>query len=381
MKLTKGFIDDLAYTGKTQVHWDDRIPGFGIRVLPSGSKVFVFKYRHAGRSRFSTLGKFGAITLHQALKLAQDRYMTLKTGLDPKTESDRQRLQNKTVADLADYFYENHTKIKNRDHGKVKSRIKTWVKPKIGKLLVRDVKRPDIARLHTEIGKEKPVSANRVLSLLSKMFNEAQNWGYLEEGASNPAQGIKRFTEVSRDRFVSREEMPRLAKAINSRDLFTRSLIWLYLLTGLRRQELLGLKWDDVDFAEARLKIGLTKRGNAHHLPLSPPSIKILASLPHLYGNPHVFPGVREGDHRRDFRRQWDLIKKEAEIEDLRIHDLRRTVGSYLAQQGQSLALIGSVLNHANPKTTQIYARFSDQPVRKALEDHGRILEGVIEGD
>lgn len=383
MKLTKTFIDQLEYTGRgksAQYHWDERIPGFGIRVLPSNTKVFVLFYRYAGRQRWQSLGRHGAITLHQALKLANERYLELKGGKDPRAEATRLEFAGKTVADLCDYYLEHHATLKKKSVRHDRSNVTNWVKPHLGKLLVRDLKRAEVARLHAKIGKDHPVQANRVRSLISKMFNEAKIWGFVDENAVNPTTGVKPFKEVSRDRFLSaREELPRIAKEINKKDPFVRALIWLYLLTGLRKEELLRLEWKDVDLEEQRIRIGVTKSGKPHYLPLSAHGWLLLSELPRINKNPYVFPGRKAGTHRREFRRPWDDILAKAEIEDFRIHDLRRTVGTYLAQQGHSLALIGRVLNHANPRTTQIYARFAEEPIKKALEDQAKLLEGVID--
>lgn len=384
MKLSKTLIDSLAYNGNgksAQVHWDERIPGFGVRVMPSGTKVFVLKYRYRGKQRWFSIGRYGALTLHQALKAAQDRYLEVKIGKDPKTESERQRFATKTVSDLVDYFMENHAKTKTKSWKQTDSIMEKYVKPNLGHMLVRNVKREDIARLHVTIGANSQSQANRVLAWLSKMFNEAIVWGFLPEDAVNPASRIKRYREVSRDRFASRDELPRIIKAINARDVFIQGLIWLYLLTGLRKTELLSLKWGDVDLENARIRIGMTKNGKPHYLPLASVSVRKLESLPRYKGNPYVFPGRKEGSHRVDIQHVWEDICEEAEAKDLHIHDLRRTVGSYLAQEGKSLALIGQILNHSDAKTTQIYARFNNEPVRKALEEHAQLLEGIVEAE
>lgn len=382
MKITKTFIDTAEYKDGgpgTQIHWDDRIPGFGLRLFPSGKKSFIFKYRYGGRGRMASLGQYGAITLHQALALAQQRYLEVKRGLDPQEEIQRSKLAGSTVADLARYFYEHHAKIKNRDHLKAWGRINKWIIPTIGTIGVKDIKRQHIARLHSEIGKNQPTTANRVLAILSKMFNEATNWGFLEEGAPNPARGITKFDEISRDRFISKEEFPRLAKAINNQDQFTKTIIWLYLLTGFRKNELLSLKWTDV--TEERLTARFTKAGNNHAIPLAAAGHLLIQKLPRFHDNPYVFPGIKEGAHRKDFRRAWDKILEEAGIDALWVHDLRRTVGSWMGERGVNMNLIKTLLNHSSIAVTQRYVRFSDEGVGKAVEDHGKFLEPFIDMD
>jgi integrase len=279
---------------------------------------------------------------------------------------------------------EHHAKAKKESWRRDKIQVDKWLKPRLGKLLVRDVKRPHIARLHAEIGKVHQVNANRVLSLLSKMFNEATVWGFLDEDAPNPAKKIERFAETSRDRFLSKDDLPALGKAINNApDEILKRLIWLYLLTGMRKSELMAIKWEDIDLEQGSIRLAKhktsKKSGAAKHVPLSALAVRLLKSMPRFIDNSHVFPGLRKGDHKRDVRKAWDNIKEEAKIKDLTIHDLRRTVGSYMAEEGRSLALIGELLGHTSEKTTKIYARFGNQPLRNALEEHAKQLESVID--
>lgn len=385
MKLTKTYIDALTYTGNGKsatVHWDERIPGFGIRVMPSGTKVFILKYRFFGQQRWMSIGRHGAITLHQALKMAQDRYLDVKAGKDPKSEAERVKFAGKTVAQLCDYYLEHHAEIK-KDANSIRndrSNIKNWIRPHIGKVPVRELKSSHIAALHNRIGKDHRVQANRVRSLVSKMFNEAKVWGFVDKGTPNPVEDVKPFKEIPRERFLSfRDELPRIAAEINKRDPWLRALIWLYLLTGLRKKELLTLKWKHVNLEEQWILIKDTKTDRPLKLPLSAQAWMLLSELPQINNNPYVFPGRECKGHLVDFKKSWATILKNAKIEDLHIHDLRRTLGSYLVQQGHSLALVGRILNHTDPRTTSIYAKFADEPIKEALEGQAKLLEGVID--
>jgi len=207
------------------------------------------------------------------------------------------------------------------------------------------------------------------------MYELATQWGYLEESYPNPARKIKPFRETKRDRFVTSEELPRLARAIDAElSPYIRAAFWLYLLTGMRKRELLRARWEDIDFQAQLWRLPETKSGRVHHLPLSSQVVAILKSLPREEGNAHVIPGLRAGLALQNIDKPWRRIRARAGLENVRIHDLRRTAGSHLAQDGASLHLIGRILNHRDPSTTAVYAHFQLEHERAALERHAERL-------
>ncbi len=159
--------------------------------------------------------------------------------------------------------------------------------------------------------------------------------------------------------------------------LTARFAMWLYLLTGARKSELLKARWEDVDNNRAELRLVDTKAGRTHYIPLSAPALALLEQIPRVDGNPYILPGKREGAALVNIAKPWSRVRKAAGVEDVRLHDLRRTVGSWLAQAGNSLHLIGRVLNHSNQSTTAVYARFGEDHVRAALEQHGARIMGA----
>jgi integrase len=215
------------------------------------------------------------------------------------------------------------------------------------------------------------------------MWNLAQTWGFVPEDHPNPARGIQRFKGKPRDRWVKPDEMPKLAQAIDQEESpYVRAALWLYLLTGLRKNELLRAEWQDVDFASQILRVPETKSGRVHYVSLSGPAMQILNDLPREKDNPYVLPGNREGEHLVNMDKPWFRVRTRAKIADVRLHDLRRTVGSWLATDGRSLLLIGRVLNHTSQQTTQIYAHLQQDPIREAMERHAsRIMAAAGKTD
>jgi integrase len=380
MKLTKRAIDNLTYTGsagRQDIRWDDDLPGFGIRVFPSGAKSFVLSYRVAGRKHIMTVGAYGRYTVDEARKLARKHLVAVDSGLDP-LEARKKDTQGETLKDLCAAYIERHAKPHKRSWEKDQSRINRSILPAWGKRKAKSITGTDAAALHSKIGKHAPYEANGTLALVSKMFKLARRWGFVPKDAINPARDIDRFKEKKRDRWVTPQELPRLAQAIDAEpNVYARMAVWIYLLTGVRKSELLAAKWADIDWQRQELRLGETKTGRVHYVPLSAPATAILRDLPRLEGNPYVLPGHIQGRPLVNINKPWNRIRKAAGVEDVRLHDLRRTTGSWLAQSGNSLHLIGRVLNHSNPNTTAIYARFGQDHVRQALEEHGARIMGI----
>jgi integrase len=252
------------------------------------------------------------------------------------------------------------------------------VLPAWGGLKARAVKRADVAALHARIGKTAPYEANRTIALLSKMFELARRWGFVPEGHPNPARDIDRFKEEKRDRWVTSDELPRLAQAINEeQNESARCALWMYLLTGARKSELLKARWMDIDWTRAELRLPETKAGRVHYIPLSGPALTLLQAMQRDEDNPFIFPGKIQGAALVNISKPWHRVRTAAGVADVRLHDLRRTVGSWLAQAGNSLHLIGRVLNHSNQSTTAVYARFGEDSVHAALEQHGARIMGA----
>jgi integrase len=448
MKLTKRTIDATAYTGESNarhVLWDDDIPGFGVRLYPSGKKSFILSYRTGGGTkRLMTIGTYGVLTLDQARQAARAELAKVETeGADPLADREQER-RGETMADLCTAYMERHGNAKKSaaaDQRRIDQHVLTAWRTRKAKAITR----PDVAALHTKIGKAHPYEANRTLALLSKMFELARRWGFVPDGHPNPARDIDRFKEHKRDRWVSPAELPRLAEAIDQESNQTaRFALWLYLLTGARKTELLTARWDHVDWDRAELKLPDTKAGRVHYIPLSGPALALLRAIPRTEGNPFILVGrgprtanatekAQRPAHLVNIEKPWNRVKTTATlaawrddpqaaalierlteertrtqhrntpkmfaptptldeirtaaaaecvelppaIDDVRLHDLRRTVGSWLAQAGNSLHLIGRVLNHSNQSTTAIYARFGEDSVRAALEQHGVRIMGA----
>ncbi len=375
--LTKREIDKAQPPAIGQLFLrDDRLQGFALRITAGGAKSFVVEKRIHGRPRRFTLGSYGALTVEQARKFAQEKIGEIARGNDPARDRQQHRA---TWHELEQLYLERHAvhkKSADNDIGMLKKWLSDWRSRQLS-----TIARADVCNRHAEMGAAGHKTwANRMIALVRTMFFLAKDWGLYE--GENPASRIKFFKEVKRDRFVTPDELPRLWKALQAEPSpFVRGAFFVGLLTGARRSEVLSMKWADLDLRQGLWRIPDTKAGRPHYIPLPKPVIDELAKMPRLDGNPYVFCGRWGRDHLINVAKPWRRIRQEAGLNDVRIHDLRRTLGSWLVAAGASLPLIGKVLNHSQPATTAIYARLELDPVRAALEANAvRMLSVVRSG-
>ena len=214
-KLTKRAIDAFRYGGGWDVRWDEDVPGFGLRLYPSGKKAFVLSYRASGRKRLMVLGRYGAdLTLDQARERAQKHLVQVRDGADPMEER-RRAAQGRTFGDLIDTYVERHAKVHKKTWRDDEQRLNRHVPASWRGRKAHSITREEIAELHDRIGRGTPYEANRLLEVLRKMFGLARIWHFTDESASNPAEGITRFKERKRKRWVTPLELPALARAID----------------------------------------------------------------------------------------------------------------------------------------------------------------------
>ena len=379
VKLRQDTARTLPYKGDGQnrqcVYWDEALECFGLRVYPSGRRVYVCSYRVQRRKRLALLGRADALTLDQARKKAMGYLGKAANQEDPLEEKDQQR-QLKTVGELCEAYVENYAKKKKKNWKEDESYLKRLILPKFSSRLVVGIVSADIEPIHSEVGGVHPYAANRILEVVRKMYNWGKVAGLVPKDHLTPTVGIVRFRERKRKRFITTAEMPRFIQALEQEENdYARHGIWLLLLMGVRCNELLKAKWVDIDWDMGTLFVGLTKNGEPLLAPLSDAAVERLKVIPRIANNPHIICGRDPGKHLSDLGPALKRALKRAGMENVRIHDLRRTVGSWLAQAGRSLHLIGDVLNHRDPKTTAGYAYFQTQQRREALTGHGeRVL-------
>jgi integrase len=309
------------------------------------------------------------------------------TAKNPAQERAEVRAE-RTFGDLEDAYIERHAKQRKRSWREDQAVFKNHVPSGWRHRRLSDIAREDVIQLRDAVARKEnprvkdqeqrkkgiPYAANHVLRLLRSMFNLARDWGMLV--GDNPATRIKLLSETKRDRFLSPDELARVNTALAQEpNEYWRAFFALSLMLGTRKGELLVLKWTDIDFRQRTLRISQTKVGRPHILPLPAPAISILEPLPSRETGEWVFPSAEsKTGHLASPEHAWERIRKAAHVPDVRVHDLRRTLGSWLAASGYSLPLIGRALNHTQVSTTAIYARLNLDPVREALEHNAALM-------
>ncbi len=228
-----------------------------------------------------------------------------------------------------------------------------------------------------------PIAANRCLALLSKMLNLAEAWGLRPDG-SNPTRHVAKYRERKVERFLSNVEFARLGTVLEEaartgEHASVVAAIRLLILTGARRDEILSLRWEHVDFERGCLRLPDSKTG-AKTIPLGAPALELLADLPRLNDNPYVLPGARPGRHYVGLGKAWRRLRAKAELPDVRLHDLRHSYASVGAGQNESLHVIGALLGHRDTASTQRYAHLSDDPMRAAADRISGHLAAAMAG-
>ncbi len=375
-KLTQRAIDSskTPKTGQLFLR-DSEIRGFALRITASGSRAFVWDGRVRGRMIRITIGRYPDLSLEEARAEAFSIRHQIAIGLDPRSTLTKQRRQP-SVRDLADLYMENHSRPRKKSWREDQRVLRSYFQP-ILTLKASECSREIISKWHQRVGSDHGYyQANRCLALVSSIYGWAIRLGYWD--GQNPARAISRFREEPRSRFLSTSELARIDSALEAEtNLYWQAYFRLSLLLGSRRSELLRAKWEHVNLIDAVWTLPTTKAGGIHRLPLPAAAVRLFEALPSRFKSAWAFPSEKRSDQPLcNVNKAWSRIRNRAGLPDVRIHDLRRTNGSWLAAQSASLPLIGRVLNHSNPSTTAIYARLDLEPIREALERNAKLMFG-----
>ncbi len=369
INFTKATLDALSpphLHSQRVYYYDTKARGLAISITSRGVKSFIVYRWVNGKPERVTIGRYPDLSIEQARRKAADINAAIANGENPNDKRRAHRAEI-TLGQLKDEYLERHAKAHKIswrvDDAQFKRYLSHWEKSKLSA-----IQKNDIQKLHKEIGAKKGTyAANRLLTFLTTLFNKAIEFSLWDK--PNPAAGIKKFKEISRDRFLQADELPRFFEAlVNDPNELIRDYILISLLTGARRSNVLAMRWDEIDFIRREWRIPNTKNQTPQTITLTDEAITVLKNRHSSAKSHYVFPGTGKSGHLTEPKKVWRRILANAKIQNLRIHDLRRTLGSWQARTGSSLTIIGKSLNHKSPQATAIYARLDLDPVRLSVE-------------
>lgn len=389
-RLTQAAVDRIRPpTMSREQHFDSIVPGFCLRITDKGVRSWCFFYRIDGRLRNLTLGRYPALSLAEARKLARDARLALEQGDDPQDQKNEAlRLKSKrrknTFAHIAEAFVVNHAKRHNKTWKKTEYNLTKYVVPVWGERLISSITLHDSIELIENIADSSgPYTANYVRANLRKLYSWACKRGLAE---TNPVIDVERpisLKQSERDRVLTNEELKAIWKACDKLGYPFGPYTQLLLITAQRRSEVSTIENSDLDLGEKvwHLNRESTKADRAHDVPLSELALGIIRETPRFEAGDYIFSTTGGIISIGGFSKAKAKIDELSKVEDWRFHDLRRTVGTNMTEHlGVSEFIVGRVLNHAHSSVTSIYARASYmKEKRDALDKWSKHLREIIQ--
>lgn len=370
--FTEAAVAAIPYAapGKRPIYYDASVKNLALRVS-SRNKVYYLVKKVNNRLVFSFIGNASNTTLKKARERMIELMDQVNRGTNPNDEKRKIRESITVLEFFNEYYMPDHSKLRKQPASQKmdETAMRLYIPDEIKRRRLLSIGRPDMERMHNNIWKntQSVYSANRGLKLMRVMFNKAIDWGMQ---CHNPAARIKLFPEVKRDRFLQPDELPKFFEALAADpDIHFRAFILLSLLAGQRRRNMQSLRWSDISFERRALYIEKTKNGDPQAVPLPEQAIEILRELEMFKTSDWVFPSKQSiSGHLENPQVRWHAMLKRAGIENVRLHDLRRTFASYQAINGASNEIIGKALGDKSPAVIPIYARLTEAPVRQSIQ-------------
>ena len=374
-RLTQAFVDARVADGRDRIVFDSQLSGLGLRITPTGKKIFVAQARVAGRKRRITVGYAPDMLLSKA------RLEALQTlAADRKARLRAAAAQTITIRQLSERWLAEFVvpKLKPRSASDYKELLTRRILPAVGNLTVGEIDRGHIERLHLDL-KSTPRRGNYAVTVLRALLNFAVRHGLRP---NNPAAGIKLYRENKRERFLSEAEIGAAAEGIAEAENrgvigpFAAAGLRLALFTGARSGEITSIQWNHVDWQRRLIRLPDSKTNEPRTIHLSDAAVEVLRSTPHV--GPFVVAGMKRGVPYRNLTHAWGRARKYAGLDDVRLHDLRHSYASLAAGRGVSLYTIGKLLGHKDPVSTQRYAHLARDAVQAVNDELGAVMQAAI---
>jgi len=386
INFTDNQLRKLSHDGsaKRLYFYDIGQPALSLCITPAGTKSFQFQAwdKARGKSVTKTLGKYPAMPINQARQTAASLLASVNDGVDVIEAAKAIKNEN-TFSEMFTSWLEIHAKPHKKSWDEDERRYALYIEKSLGSKPLSWLSTEKIRKWHSDITKQPKqrgsgnitgTTANRALSLISTVFNQ------MCPERQNPCKGVKKFREQSRDRFLQPAELQRFFEALTAPNtsVTLRDYLLLSIYTGARRNNVVQMKWVDIDFNQNLWKIpaSQSKNSEAMNVPLVKPALLILKDRKAKTSSVFVFDSpLSKSGHIEEPKRAWKSLLKRARLVDVRIHDLRRTMGSYQTMTGASSTIVGKTLGHKTQQATAVYARLNLDPVRSSMEVAVEMME------
>lgn len=367
------------YGKKKETYWDTATTGFVLEVRSTGGRTYYLRYiDQNNRQRQLKIGRWEDITFAQAQKQAKRLRSEVVLNGNPAERKDKKKAIP-TYAELARQHID-HAKTYQKRPENTEAVIKTHLLPKWGKLRLDEITQQEISKwLAEKRDTFAPATVEKLRMMLGRSFELARQWS-LPGAEINPVRAVPRFKfDNARERYLTKEEAQRLLKACKaSANPQLWAIVSLLLYTGARKSELLQARWEHVDVEQRSWLIPDSKTGKARRVPLATAAVEVIKDLVQIPNCPWLVPNPETLKPYNTIKRAWDTARTEARLPRLRLHDLRHSAASFMANAGTDLFAIGRILGHADHQSTMRYAHLANDTLLAAVEaGAGRIGEGV----
>lgn len=352
----------------------------GLRVsVSTKNKTFMHRYTFDGKKHCVVLGKHPEMSLIEAISQVQENHQKIAQGINPNQSKVADHSQDVLFRHFAQNVYLPAVKPHKKSYWDDESRIRIHLIPTLGKRKLSDITSVDLSQLLAKKQQEEQLSnatVNRVRALLSSIFNLALDHDLI---LINPVSRVKKFKENNQiERYLTEGELKRLVDVLTNpsqfdiQNLRIVSIVKFLLLTGVRKREAMDIQWSDVNLATGEWLLKQNKSGKARRISLSKDALGILQRLPKI--GTYIFANPLTQKPYADIRKTFEKIMKAADINQIRIHDLRHNFASLAVNSGESLYVVQRLLGHASPQTTQRYAHLQQSTLRDASEKIAHVI-------
>lgn len=375
-RLTAELVKALPSDGSDRLYFDDLVQGFGVRVTSTGSRLFIAQRRIGGKPTRISIGKFPDMSVLKAREEARLILNSMSQGIDPRRVEVAQVVEELSFADATDKWLSEHVRLKLkeltiRDYEKIAEDLKEHFKGRT----VASISKDDARKLHADKAIT-PRRANYYLSVLSAICNYSDNLFV--------TKGVKRYREGKHERIMTTDEMERAFGALHQVEadktvsVFACAALRFAILTGARPAEITAIEWRHLDHERKRVVLDDSKANRQRIIYVNDAAWTVLTTVPHF--GKFVFAGEKKNSAYSRLTNAWNKVRKVARLPDVRLYDCRHSFASQAAMAGHALPMIGTLLGHTVPATTQRYVHLVGDPASKAAEDVGNRMASAMAG-